>query len=146
MLKISVFTNGRILQFFNCHKLLKFPARHQLSESSVKPFDSIEIPSVECLKKISRTSSTFFTGACTWIPESLFLIFQHELFADALMLAEPCRETNMARSQPPTWLIFWNNSKRLWLMCLIKKLKTSKSWLKLWFVANFFPPIENREF
>ena len=49
-LNISLFTIGRNLQFFNCHELVMFSDRHQLSKSSFQWFDSIKITPVERLK------------------------------------------------------------------------------------------------
>ena len=49
-LNISVFTIGRILQFFNCHNFVMFSDRHQLNNSSFQWFDSIKITPVERLK------------------------------------------------------------------------------------------------
>ena len=39
MLKISLFTFGRNLQFFNCHDFVRFSDRHHLTKSSFQRFD-----------------------------------------------------------------------------------------------------------
>ena len=146
-LNIFFFAIGRNLQFFNCHEFVMFSDRHQLSKSPFQWFDSIKITPVERLKILSRASSTFIPGASTWFRESPFLNFQLEPCADALILAEPCWETNMAESESSIWLISSDNSKRVWHICLKKKtLSTSNRCFQLWFVAQFLPQKRNREF
>ena len=120
--------------------------RHQLSKSSFKRFDSIKIKPSNACKVLSRASSTFNAGASTWVLESLFLNFQLEPCADALMFAEQCWETNMAQSQSSIWPIPWDNSKTVWHICLERTISTSNRCFQLWFAAKSFAQNTNREF
>ena len=58
VLKISVSTIERNLQFFNCHQFVMFSSRHQLTESSVQWFDPIKI-------YVGRAVEIFRLGAST---------------------------------------------------------------------------------
>ena len=101
MLNISVFTIGRKMQFFNWHKFKIFSERHQLIKSSFEWFDSNQDYACRALEKFCpalHLRLLFFAGASAWFRESLFLIFQLEPSADALMFAEQCWKTNMAQS------------------------------------------------
>ena len=90
LLKISVFTIGHKLQFFNCHKFILFPDRHHLSESPFQWFDPIRNYVSRAFEKIClNASTTFFAGVSTF-REVRFLNFQLKPCADALILGEDC--------------------------------------------------------
>ena len=89
LLKISVFTIGRGLQFFNWHNFLMFSDRHQLSQSSFHWFDPINLHVSRAAENFCLSASTTFTpGLSIWFREGRSLTFQLDPCADTLMLIE----------------------------------------------------------
>ena len=117
-LNISVFTIGRILQFFSCQKFVMFSDGHQLSKSLFQWFDSIKITPVERLKKFVPRFICIYCWCLHLISWKSFLEFSTWALCRRFDVVEQCWETNMAQSQSSIWLISWDKSKSLWHICL----------------------------